>query len=283
MLKEDQKQAGALVEIQKILSMAEEKIYKPDEIIFEEGEDDSNFYILLKGSIEISKKTTDGEPKVIAQVSPGEFLGEGVLSGLTKKPASAKSVEESVLMVLSYANFEKLIQEDSRAAVDFLITVLEAANSRLTKTNTKLLALYEISQLLHMHREDLNQLASGLVNKLVTITDSKDGILFLKNPFEGTYRAVYSSSPELNEEAFKKYDLSQTQKVVDENGQFLIANLNGMGTLSLRRDADYAHYDADQLRLLILIAEQAAHIIREASAQASEKAKKMLQRKHFEL
>ena len=274
---------GALHEIQKILEISEEKKFEAGQAIFEEGMEDSNFYIILKGDIEISKKTTEGKEKVIAELEVGEFLGEGILSGTTIKPASAKAISETVLMAFSYESFEKLTQDDSKAAVDFLLSVVEAVNSRLSKTNVKLMALYEISQLTSMYRDDLKQLASGLINKMIAITDSKAGILFMKNPFATTYLVLHTSDPSLSESEFSEYDLDKTQKVSNEKGQFVMVALNGVGSFVLKRDLDYAHYDDDQIRLLVLIAEQMAHAIKEASSQASEKAKKMLERKHFEM
>jgi CRP-like cAMP-binding protein len=277
------KKSEALEKIKKILSLTKEKKFKEKEVIFEEGSTDHNFYIVLSGNIEISKKTTSGEPKVIAQIGPGEFLGEGVLSGVIKKPASAKVITDTTLLALPYDEFEKITREEPKTAVDFLITVLKAANSRLNKTNTKLLALFEISQLLHAYRDDLNALSKGLIHKLLSILDSKDGILLLKNPFVETYRVIYSSSEDLNEESLKDFDLQKTQSASSSSGQFLIANLKNLGILAIRRDLDYTQFEADQLRLLTLIAEQVGSAIKEASEGAAEKAKKMLHRKRFEI
>lgn len=274
---------GALHEIQKILEISEERKFKMGEVIFEEGAEDSNFYIILKGDIEISKKTTEGNPKVIAELEVGEFLGEGILSGATIKPASAKAITETVLMAFSYENFEKLVQEDSKVAVDFLLSVVEAVNSRLAKTNVKLMTLYEINQLMGIYRDDLMQLSSGLINKLMNLTDSKAGILFIKNPFTTTYRILYTSTPDLNEDEFSGYELDKTQKINNEKGQFVMIALGDLGSFVLKRDLNYTHYDDDQIRLLVLVAEQMTHTIKEASIKASEKAKKMLERKRFEM
>lgn len=270
-------------EIQKILKLAKEQEFKESDVIFSEGDEDKNFYIVLKGNVEISKKTTSGEDKVIAQIGPGEFLGEGVLSGVIKKPASARAINAVTLFELSAGDFQKIVKEDAKTAVDFLITVLKAVNSRLTKTNTKLLALFEISQLLHQHRDDLDALAKGLIHKLLSILDGKEGILLLKNPFAETYRVAYSSSDDLNEDALKDFDLEETQSTSNKNGQFLIANLKDLGLLAIRRDLDYTQFETDQLRLLILIAEQAANTIKEASENVAEKAKDLLHRKRFEI
>lgn len=280
---ENQGKTQALAEIQKILEISDEKRFKEGEMIFEEGQEDRNFYIIMMGNVEISKKTSEGKPKVIAHLEAGEFLGEGVLSGATIKPTSAKAVTETSAMVFAVKDFEALIESDPRTAVDFLLSVLQAANGRLNKANEKLLALFEISQLLHLYRDDLNQLASGLVNRLMAIIESKDGILYLKNPFSETYRVIYTTNPDLSDQTFKEYDLSEPQRVSNEDSQFLIVRLKDLGVLALRRDLDYAHYSADQLKLLSLIAEQAAMTIEEANQRASDKAKKVLERKHFEL
>ena len=269
--------------IKDILSLADEKVFKAGESIFDEGSDDPNFYIIIKGGVLLTKKTSEGKPKTIAQVGEGDFLGEGVLFGSIKKPASAEAITDVTTLLVPSDRFERLIKDDPAAAVNFLLYVIELANNRLTKANTKLLALYETNQIMHMYRDDLNKLAVSLVDKLKTITDSNEGILLVKNSFSNTYRVIHSSSPDLNEHAFDKFSLDKDQKAEDENGQYLIVNLDGLGALALKRDTGRPHYDEDQLRFLMLISEQIAGIIRDASEKASEKAKKMLERKHFEV
>ncbi len=275
-MENDEKKLGALKKIQKILKIAEEKTFKAGDVIFNEGDEDLNFYIILKGEIEISKMTTDGTPKVIAQVEAGEFLGEGVFSGKTKKPATAKALTDVITMSFTMEKFKKLTEEDSNSAVNFLLSVLETANSRLIKTNTKLLAIYEMSELTDMYSDDLKNLSSNLVEKLITITESKEGLLLLKNPFTNTYRTLYSSTPDLNEKSLGDYELNKTQKVNNEKGQYLIVDLKGLGSIILMRNNDATQYDSYHMRLLILIADLVANNIKDASGRASDKAKKLL-------
>jgi len=274
---------GSIKEIQKILKISEEKNFKEGEVIFKEGEVHPNFYIILKGNVEISKKTTEGLLKVIAQIGAGEFLGEGALSGTIKKPATAQAVTDVAAVVISIKSFEKLMEENPRTVVDFLLSVLQAANTRLAETNTILLALYEMSRLMDSCGEDLKLLANGIIDKLVAITESKDGIFLLKNPFSTTYRVIYSSSEELNEQMLTGYDLGKTQNVTDKNGQLMIVNLKDLGCIVLRRSVQSALFNTSQQRLIILVAEQAAATIKDASDKASMKAKKMLERKRFEM
>jgi CRP-like cAMP-binding protein len=270
-------------EIKKVLDLSDEKIFQPGEIIFKEGEEDHQFYILLKGNVEISKSTSEGESKVIAEVNVGEFLGEGVLSGVVKKPATAKAIDEVVLLSLTDADFSDLTKENPQVAVHFLLSVVEAVNGRLSKTNTKLLALFEISQLLHEHRDDLEELAKGLIRKLIAITTSQEGALLLKKPFSNDYRIIHSSSEVLTLDDLEEFDLTEAQMISNEKGHWLIENLKDLGVLVLHRGRDRQPYEDDQFRLLGLIADQVANMIKEASEQASEKAREMLHQKHFQL
>lgn len=270
-----------LMQIQKILHITKEVHFKPGEYVFKEGEQDLNFYLVLRGEIEISKKTTEGQPKVIAELKAGEILGEGVLSGTLIKPASAQAVSAATLLSLSKTDFDGLIEKDPGAGVDFLLSILGSLNDRINRTNIKLLALYEINKLMGIYRDDIGNLSKGLVSKLLTITESSAGIISLKNPFEETYRVLYSSSADMSDATFENADKKQSSIFSDESYQYIFVNLKNTGYLALRRGKSDTPFEDDQLRLLMLIAEQAGNTIEEASRRASDKARNILQQKKF--
>lgn len=274
---------SGLMQIQKILHLAEEKHLEPNEYVFKEGEEDHNFYIIMQGQIEISKKTSDGKDKVIAQIRQGEILGEGVLSGTVIKPASARTVTSVQLLTITKEQFDKLISHDPKTGVDFLLSVLGSLNDRVTRTDIKLLALYEINKLMNIHRDDISKLAQGLVQKLIVITESRNGAMFLRNPFEESYRMIYSTSDKINEKTFDTFDKSRSQIISNGNFQYLFINLKDVGYLVLRREMGDSSYEDDHLRLLILVAEQAGNAIESASRRASEKARNILHQRKIVL
>ena len=161
--------------------------------------------------------------------------------------------------------------------------MIELANNKLTKTNEKLVALYEINHILHNFRDDFDVLTDNLVNTITAIMDSKDGALFVKNQFSNTYQVIYSSSSDLNEHTFTESILDKTQKTDTKDGHYLIVNLDDQGALVVKRDLDSPEYENSQLFFLMLISEQLAVIIKEASEKDDEKAKKMLSRKQFDI
>ncbi len=71
--------------------------------------------------------------------------------------------------------------------------------------------------------------------------------------------------------------------ISDDKGHYLIANLKELGAVAIRRDTGHTPFESDQLRLLILIAEQAAYVIKDASEKASEKARELLHQKRFDI
>lgn len=56
-----------------------------DEVIFEEGNEGDEMFIIHRGSVRIVKKTTKGEGRALSILGPGEFFGEMELSGRNKE------------------------------------------------------------------------------------------------------------------------------------------------------------------------------------------------------
>jgi len=160
--------------------------------------------------------------------------------------------------------------------------VLDSTNSRLNNANSKLLALFEINEMINRLHGDLNALSSGLIRRLMAITESKQGALIIRNPFSNTYRIVFSTRPDWTEKDLEALDLTHMHALTNDQGHFLIANMNDLGAIVLQRSSKQNEFTEGSLRLVEITAEQAASAIREASGQAAEKAKKMMERKYYQ-
>jgi CRP/FNR family transcriptional regulator, cyclic AMP receptor protein len=268
--------------MRKIFASGVEKSFMPGEMVFSEGQEDYGFYLIRSGSVEIAKRTSEGQSKVIAHLKAGDFIGEAVLAGTHRKPTSAKAVTDAVLVVIPQDRFREMAHRDPETVVDFLLYALDATSRRLNNTNTTLLALFEIGNRMSQYRDDITHLSSGVIESLMAITGSEAGMVCLKNPFSETFRVVYSTDPSWTEKEFASLDLSNSQMASDSKWHLMVANMKNLGFLAMRRAAGEKPYDENQLRLLVLVAELAAFTIRDASEKAAEKAKKMLERKNFE-
>ena len=62
MFEKNNNKPDALQGIQRVMTMAKEKIFREGEMLFVEETEDPYFYIILKGNVEVSKKIPGGTP-----------------------------------------------------------------------------------------------------------------------------------------------------------------------------------------------------------------------------
>ena len=111
-----------------------EKPFKAGEIIFREGTPGDIAYLLTEGKIGIEIQCSQG-PKTIAVVNPVSIFGElALLLDDNKRTATARALEDSRMVVIERADFEKYIK-DSPPVIQSLVTVFA---KRLKNMNCKL-------------------------------------------------------------------------------------------------------------------------------------------------
>jgi CRP/FNR family cyclic AMP-dependent transcriptional regulator len=106
--------------------------YQRNEVIFEEGNQGDEMFIIHRGSVRILKKTTGGEEKPLSILGPGEFFGEMALIDNSPRSASAIAEEEGTqLIVLDESKFIYMVQQ----LPDFSLAIMRKLSQRLRETN----------------------------------------------------------------------------------------------------------------------------------------------------
>ncbi len=84
------------------------RTYPKDTMIFSESQPGQELYIIQKGSVKITKIVNDNE-QLLALLKPGDIFGE--MSLLENKPRSASAIahDETVLMAVNNANFNRMV------------------------------------------------------------------------------------------------------------------------------------------------------------------------------
>jgi len=101
------------------------------EMIFFEGQEGENFYAIIKGVIKIFKLTASGNEQILHIFGEGDIFGEvAVFSGETF-PASAKTLENSSLLVFPRAHFIALLQKEPTLSLNML-AILSTRLRRMT-------------------------------------------------------------------------------------------------------------------------------------------------------
>jgi CRP/FNR family transcriptional regulator, cyclic AMP receptor protein len=109
------------------------KHFKPDEIIFREGEISHEAFFLVSGTVEISIESSGG-PLVLGRLGAGEIFGE--MGMITDRPrsATARALEAAVVESIGEAEFEQAIL----SRPDRLHTYLGTLFDRIRATDTLL-------------------------------------------------------------------------------------------------------------------------------------------------
>lgn len=107
------------------------KIYFKDQIIFSEGSQGQDMYVVQSGSVEIFRER-GGEHQTLATLKSPEFFGEMAFFGDTTRSASAKATEESEILIIDKESFAGFIKEP------VVWQVLEKMSQRIKKVDDKL-------------------------------------------------------------------------------------------------------------------------------------------------
>jgi CRP-like cAMP-binding protein len=85
--------------------------YRKDSMIFSEGENGDELYIIKKGSVKIVK-IVDNNEVLLAVLKSGDIFGEMALLESKPRAASAAAYEDCQVMVVNRNNFERMIVEN---------------------------------------------------------------------------------------------------------------------------------------------------------------------------
>ena len=140
-----------------IAAISTERYFKVGEIIIEENSKADVFFIIYKGKIEILKKFEDGEEVVLGVYSDGEFFGEMAILDEGPRSATARAMEPTTVMQVSYKDFEKILGVVPQIAYE----IMKELSARLRQTGALL-----VWQLKRKNRE-LSEVSLNTVRAVV--------------------------------------------------------------------------------------------------------------------
>jgi len=95
-------------------------------LVLQEGQPGEEFYVILSGQVEIIRALGSAEESHLGLRRAGEFIGEiGLLNPLAPRSATARVAAEACLLVVTYADFHRLLQRHPELAYE-LASVLAA-------------------------------------------------------------------------------------------------------------------------------------------------------------
>lgn len=122
-------------------SLVHIRTYKPNEIVFEEGDPGSGMYIIRSGRIQVFNRGASDQELEIARLGSGDFFGETTLTAPASRTASVRTLESTELLGLFRADLLELTKKQPAIACKILMGVTRIISERLQATGKSLVQL----------------------------------------------------------------------------------------------------------------------------------------------
>lgn len=110
--------------LRKLLIDLMEKRYAAGDVIFHEGDNGKAVYVVLEGSVKISKQSHAGD-RTLAVLQPGSHFGELALIDQCSRFATAVAEKDSLLLIMYKSYFDDLIRGNSAISSKILLNLVE--------------------------------------------------------------------------------------------------------------------------------------------------------------
>jgi CRP-like cAMP-binding protein len=126
-------------ELQSFLNVCAERTFENGEVIFEEGSIGDEFYIIIRGSVEILKETSSGERQLLAVIEDGSVFGEMSIIDQSPRSATAAVAEDgqAELLVIKKVFLEELSLANIDIATKLVLTLIKYISERLRLTSER--------------------------------------------------------------------------------------------------------------------------------------------------
>jgi CRP-like cAMP-binding protein len=113
-----------------VLESARPCSYRRNELIFAEGDDATDMYVVRSGRVAIASRSVDGRTSVLALMEAGDLFGEMSMFDGEGRSAEARALEPSELLAIPFPAVRAALEE--RPGLLWEVTALLARRLRLT-------------------------------------------------------------------------------------------------------------------------------------------------------
>lgn len=266
--------------------------FKKGDVIFKEGANSRELYLIVNGNVQILKQIPNGGMKILAVLGDGDVFGEGSLLSSRLRSASAVSVSDAVLYMLKYDDFEGLLRKEPAVAAELLMVLVRIVNQRLQYVNSELITLYEVTRILSGAGTDLRGTCAEVLKKLSNVTSSEESCVLLHNVAtskEDVFAVGEKSDADfiskitgISSDKVKMFLDSSSLRYEDEKGVILwlpVKNFQGkfLGMVVLGNKE--GEFTGDQIKLAVAVTEQLGTAIDRYYKEEDDKEKQRLKQR----
>ena len=131
-------------ELDLFLNYFDRKKIKKGQIIIKEGDIEDSAFILLKGKIELSKKTLNNEDYVVAIIdeSKDTIFGEISLVDQGPRTSTVKALEDCEILVIPNKKFKQFVDTYKEIGIKMLWRLLKSCAGHLRKSDEDIIHLF---------------------------------------------------------------------------------------------------------------------------------------------
>lgn len=118
----------------RIVTEAKQVEFDRNGVVFEEGDEADNLYVVCSGRIAVGRRSVDGRESLVALMEAGDLFGEMPLFDDGPRSASARALEHSVVLSIPFAVVRHALDEKPM----LLWTVVQLLAQRLRDTDSAL-------------------------------------------------------------------------------------------------------------------------------------------------
>ena len=127
--------------ITRLAAMAGEVTFSPGELIFQEGDRSSLFYLLISGNVALEVRPAGRSVRVSTLVA-GEVLGWSSVTGDPDKQFQARALEDVHALAFDGARLRHACEQDYAFGFWFMRAILSVMSERLHAIRAQLLDIY---------------------------------------------------------------------------------------------------------------------------------------------
>ena len=114
-------------EIDQILKLCDEKVYKKGDLLTVEGEVGEDLQIIIKGDVEVILENKYQSQKVVVTLGAGQLIGEMSLVDRGLRSASVRAIQDpTIVQIIRSYDFRKLCEQNNH--IGYLVMLNLAAD-----------------------------------------------------------------------------------------------------------------------------------------------------------
>ncbi len=133
-------------ELEVFLDRARLARFQPGATIIAEGEEGNDLFLIVSGSVRVTKSTPEGLQHVIGLLRSGDFFGEMALLDSLPRSASVSAHEPVQVALVSRRDLTSVFAERPQTAYKMVRTFAEVLSVRLRETNERIRTLVHLER-----------------------------------------------------------------------------------------------------------------------------------------